>query len=307
MRRRRGTAIVGLLALLVVDAVLVFLAMRPSDPPGDAIATTSPSEISTPPAENRSAPSLSPTPTASPTSESAARQLVSAGEGGAAVRAEAGTCDGGGAALEITTDGADWRPVELEVTSLLRVRSVDADNAWVVGTDDACTPRFLRTSDGGETWQVEQSTGGAWHLLPSGVQRLHAPDGNVDSPCKRSAPVDLASVGPRRAALLCPTARVQVTTNGGDTWTRAGTAPGAQALTYVNKDTAYAAAPAFGDCEGVAVIASDDGGETWRERGCADATGDAVALAFSTSDDGLLATTDALLSTGDGGRTWQEV
>ena len=306
----------AVVALLLVDIVLVVLALRSTAP--DEIVDSGPTfpKPSASPSESESAgPTGSQTGSASrgkasspSTSSDANKVLLSAGQGGAALRGVVGSCPQGGAQLS-ARDGEQGglKPLKPGVRSLLRVRSVDATSAWVVATvGKSCEPRFLRTRDAGRTWERTTSTSGAWHLLPPGASgRLHAPEGPVDSPCGRSAPVDLTSISPTGATALCANGRVWVTATSGQQWTKAGRVRGATAVSAAG-DTTYAAAPSVQGCQGTTVMVSTDGSKTWRRRGCAPVTTDHVALSFSTVERGLIATADRLLSTTDGGRTWSK-
>jgi photosystem II stability/assembly factor-like uncharacterized protein len=226
--------------------------------------------------------------------------------GRSAVRAVAGDCDSGGAVLELSDDGGKtWREVDVPARSLLRVKSVSITEAWVVGTDPSCTPRFIRTTDGGRTWVTKVSTAGAWHLLPAASRRLHAPKGNVDSPCKAATPAtDLAVSDNTDAAILCRGGQVHTTRDAGATWARAGATTGATALAFLGREVGFAAVPRSGGCDGTLVRRTTDAGATWQERGCAEGAAGAVTLAFSTATAGLMATVDEVWQTDDAGRTW---
>ena len=181
-----GSAI-GLIALAAVVAALVGFAIRTPATPDETIDSASSQQPTlTSSATPSTEPSVaSPSPSISETTEdSSAPVLLSVTtKAKSAVRAVGGDCDSGGAVLTLSDDGGKtWREVDVPARSLLRVKAVSATEAWVVGTDTSCKPRFIRTTDGGRTWVTKVSTAGAWHLLPAPSRRLHAPTGNVDSP-----------------------------------------------------------------------------------------------------------------------------
>ncbi|MEP6761331.1 MAG: hypothetical protein ABJA93_08190 [Sporichthyaceae bacterium] len=225
---------------------------------------------------------------------------------GGAVRALAGDCTSGGATLELSDDGGKtWRDVDVPARSLLRVKAVSAAEAWVVGTDKSCKPRFIRTTDGGLTWVTKVSTVGAWHRLPPPSTRLHAPKGNVDSPCAAATPaVDLAVSSNTAAAILCKGGQVHTTQDAGTTWLRAGSTRGATALAFLGRRAGFASTPGNKSCAGTLTSRSSDAGTTWQERGCAEGATGGVALAFSTNTVGLMATVDEVWQTHDAGSTW---
>ena len=304
-----GSAI-GLIALASVVAALVGFAIRTPAAPDETIDSGSSQQPTvTSSATSSTEPSApSPSPSISETPEGSGKPVLLSvtTKGRSAVRAVAGDCDAGGAVLMLSGDGGKtWRKVDVPARSLLRVKAVSATEAWVVGTDTSCKPRFIRTTDSGRTWVTKVSTAGAWHLLPAPSRRLHAPTGNVDSPCKAASPAtDLAVTDNTTAAVLCSGGLVHTTRDAGATWARAGSTTGGTALAFLGRQVGFAAAPGGAVCDGTLVARTTDAGATWRERGCAEGAAGAVTLAFSTATAGLLATSDEVWQTDDAGRTW---
>jgi photosystem II stability/assembly factor-like uncharacterized protein len=304
-----GSAI-GLIALAAVVAALVGLAIRTPAAPDETVDAssrvqptfTSSATSSTEPSAASPSPSISESAAAS--SEPVLLSVTTKAR--AAVRALAGDCDSGGAVLELSDDGGKtWREVDVPARSLLRVKAVSATEAWVVGTDPSCKPRFIRTTDGGRTWVTKISTAGAWHLLPAPSRRLHAPAGTVESPCPAAAPAtDLAVTDSTTAAILCSDGQVHTTGDAGATWAPAASTTGGTALASVGSQVGFAAAPGDTGCDGTQVERTTDAATTWQERGCAEGAAGAVTLAFSTTTAGLLATKDEVWQTDDAGRTW---
>jgi photosystem II stability/assembly factor-like uncharacterized protein len=185
------------------------------------------------------------------------------------------------------------------------VKVVSASEAWVVGTDKNCKPRFSRTTTSGRTWKTKLTTNGAWHLLPRGASQLHAPLRNVDSPCTAgTAPIDLAPTNDQTAAVLCEGGLVHVTGDAGGTWKEQGAVTGATALAFVDASVGFAAAPGGDSCDGTRVSQTIDRGATWHERGCVEGATNGIALAAATRNIGLLATVDGTWRTVDAGKTW---
>jgi photosystem II stability/assembly factor-like uncharacterized protein len=304
-----GSAI-GLIALAAVVAALVGFAIRTPAAPDETIdsgssqqpTVTSSATSSTEPSAASPSPSIS--ETAAPSSEPVLLSVTAKGR--SAVRAASGDCNSGGAVLELSDDGGKtWREVDVPARSLLRVKAVTATEAWVVGTDTSCKPHFIRTTDGGRTWVTKVSTAGAWHLLPAPSRRLHAPPGNVDSPCRAATPAtDLAVSNNTTAAILCSGGQVHTTRDAGATWTRATSTTGGTALAFLGRQVGFAAAPGDAGCDGTLVARTTDASTTWQERGCAEGAAGAVTLAFSTTTTGLMATVDEVWQTDDAGTTW---
>lgn len=309
MKRRLSGSAIGLIVLTVVVAALVGFAVRTPSPP-DETANVGPSALPISPSE--SAPTEtstsgvdSPPPATSP-AESDARVLLSTTtRNGPAARGLVGSCESEAAVLELSDDGGStWEEVDVPARGLLRVKAVGDGETWVVGTDEGCQPRFIRTTDGGETWATNEGTDGAWHLLPGGAEQLHAPDGNLDSPCRAETPaLDLAAVNDQVAAVLCAAGRVHTTDDSGATWERMGAVEEGTAIAFSNASIGYAAVP-DDRCDGTRVWRTTDGGSTWDERGCVEGAADGVGLAFSSRTVGLLATIDESWLTEDAGRTW---
>jgi photosystem II stability/assembly factor-like uncharacterized protein len=304
-----GSAL-GLIALTAVVAALVGFAIRTPAAPdettdGEPAAQPTVTGSATP---SHGPPTSSPSPTVSETAEPPNESVLLSvtTKTGSAVRALSGDCESGGAILELSDDGGrTWRKVDVPARGLLRVKSVSAAEAWVVGTDKFCKPRFIRTTDGGRTWTTKISTVGAWHLLPQPVPRLHAPKGNVDSPCAAAHPaVDLAVTNNTTAAILCDGGQVHTTVDAGATWERAGSTGGATALAFPGSRVGFAAAPGGAGCDGTNVSRTTGSGATWQERGCAKGADGGVRLAFSTTTVGLMATVNEAWRTEDAGKTW---
>jgi photosystem II stability/assembly factor-like uncharacterized protein len=69
----------------------------------------------------------------------------------------------------------------------------------------------------------------------------------------------LVTTGPTAVYLTGPRSPIYTTTNGGDTWTRAGGTPGDTALTFFNQQDGVVLSNTFGRT----LLRTDDGGATW--------------------------------------------
>jgi len=241
-------ALVGLLALLVVDLLLVALAFRP-DAAG-AVAQASP-------------PVSSPTTSTSTTTASASAgatpvaEVIAAVDGKRAWRGTLGSCRDGGASLEVTTDGGrTWTKQDAPVPALGRVQPVDAERGFVIGAKGAaCSVGEYATDDDAASWRGPRSVDGGWSRLPGKDQEVITPERPDARPCGSTTVLDLARVSATRAVVLCADGRLVRSTDGGATWTTLATVEGALAVGARVDGSAPAVfiARATDDCAGVEV------------------------------------------------------
>jgi hypothetical protein len=298
---------IGVTVLAAVVAVLVFLALRPPEPTTAGVQSVTPRPTATD--EPAPSPSASPRPTdddggsASP-GEPLRERPLDVLSADAAVRALAGDCATGDAVIELTTDGgASWVPVTTPADQVVRVTWPAEDDLWFIGAEGPqCRPQFTRSTDQGATWDSPSSTDGAWNLLPRrDADQVHAPQGDVDSPCAPGATLELESVSPEQAYVLCGKGDVASTGDAGASWDSVGGATGAVAL-GVTGGTPVVAQPGLEGCDGLSVgpVGDDapvcvDGAPTRR-----------VALAFAGPSGYLLAGSGVWTSS-DAGGSWDEV
>jgi len=295
-----GPVLVGVLAVVV--GVLVFLALRPPTPPPTVVTGTpepTPTE-SGPPTPEATA---EPTPSLAPPSAVSRERPLDVQSDSVAARAVAGTCPGGGARVELTRDGgATWVGVDTPADEVMRVSWNEGPDLWFVGAAGDCAPGFWRSEDQGSTWAGPTDTAGAWHLLPDPASlQLHAPDGNVDSPCGATGTLELESLSPDGALVLCGDGRVEATGDSGASWQQVAGAPGALALGVLEGQPVVVQ---LGDdtCGGLFV-----GSPLAPERTCvAEAAAQGVALAFAGPDAGYLVAGDTTWVSSDRGVTWDE-
>ncbi|KJK13551.1 hypothetical protein UB45_01925 [Terrabacter sp. 28] len=243
-------ALAGLLALLVVDAVLVALAFRP-DKAGaaapTAAATTSVGTF---------------TPTTEPTKKSAAQPLtgvIVAASATRAWRAVLGTCAGGGASMQMTDDGGKtWTKRAAPTGALGRVQPVGEEGrGFVIAARAGCAVGEYPTDDEGKTWRGPRAVDGGWSRTPGGAspQTVITPERTDARPCGTAPVVDVARVSASSAYALCSDGRLMRSTNGGAGWSQAAAVDGALALSVRSEKagaTAYVAR-VTAECSGVEV------------------------------------------------------
>lgn len=294
---------VGLGVAALVAVALTLLALRDPAPPPATISVQPPADATPEAAAEITAEATSAGGVEAPADVPVQREVpLAVLSARSAVRADPGSCPGGGAALEVTDDqGRSWEGLPVPTDQLLRVARTGERDLWFVGAARAeCAPAFTSTEDGGSTWVGPSDTTGAWHLeVDPGARALHAPYATVDSPCGRRSTIELEPTSFEAAWVLCADGEVFSTVNAGTTWTSAGRAPGAVALGVLS-DQPVVAVPSSGDCSGLAIGAP---GST--ALGCvAGATPTGVALAFAGAPAGFVVADGATWTSNDGGTTW---
>jgi len=171
-------------------------------------------------------------------------------------RVRVGSCSAGGATVAATTDGGKtWANAKAPLRTVVRVRLVDAQSAFVIGADSSCVAELKNTTDGGGTWESGIDVGRAWFRDPKDPRVVGAPGPSTSQPCGARAVVDLAALSTGKARVLCADGQVRSTSNSGSTWTDLGRAAGAVALAVPLADLAqtYVAVLNAADCAGVQV------------------------------------------------------
>jgi len=310
MSRRRNWATLGLVALLLVDIALVFLALRnPFHPQAQAPA---PSATAGSPGATGSPSSASPTTGGSSAGPGSATATAKLGlvpfDTDSALRFGRGDCQTGGATVELTTNGGKtWRAVESPLRTISAASVTDDNRFQFIGGTDACQTATRRTADGGQTWAAAGNWSG-WYRSPGNpVQVVTAVDRTV-TPCATAAVVDVQSVSQTTAHVLCATSKLLETADGGTNWVDASKALEVMAVddNQVNGKAVATIAYRTDSCPGLQIGTLT--GATLAKLGCAElgsATPElgSVAVAARGPQVWLLVGTGVWLS-GDGGTTW---
>jgi hypothetical protein len=253
-RIRKRVLIVGLVAFLLLDIVLVAFAASPRVPETTPAAPETPKATVSP--HDEPAPAETPIPAPALATIAPAR-IIAVRDERLAWRAATGPC-GTAARPEMTTDsGVTWQASDASVaTGVVSLQSIQIEGdrvASMVGLRPSdCTSMLVRTFVGGDDYEeypadLDQN----WYVDPLDRSSLHAPDGNRTAPCEDV--VVLAARSELEAAALCSDSLVYTTSDGGAVWSGAGAAPGA--MTVVAVADGYLLA-IVGDptCSGVTVM-----------------------------------------------------
>jgi len=197
-----------------------------------------------------------------------------------------------GALLHTTDGGAHWVKAPAWPGSknedLWAVDFTDAQHGWLAGGSAATMTGFIRrTTDGGQTWTVQQTaTGAVFYGLKAPVcavggdpvtgngTAVYSTDGGATWAVSAGAPSDkcLYGVGASPGGKLWLTGSkglVMSSTDGGGGWSACGAAPVARDLTAASF-TSDTNGWVVGDCK--EILHTTDGGTTWAAT-VADVTG----------------------------------
>ena len=250
-------ATVGLVILAAATVGLVAVALRSNDTSAVDTNPSSSAGTSSVPTEPGSA-ATSPTTPATATAALAApvQTILVAIDDKQAWRVHTGSCSAGGATLATTGDGGrTWTDAKVPLRTVVRVRPIDGQTAFVVGADKPCAAELSRTTDGGGTWASTNDVGSAWFRDPKSPNVVGGPGSSTSRPCGRRKVLDLAVVSTSTAHVLCDDGVIRSTANTGSTWTGSGNASGAVALGVLSSKPAqiFVARVNAPDCAGVQI------------------------------------------------------
>ena len=236
--------------------------------------------------------------------------LIDIGDGRALARATTGTCGKGGATVELSLDGGkSFQASEVSAAAVvLRVASIDADNAWLVASDADCgSVTTYRTTNGGGAWDATEGSEGSWHRLTESGARVHAPTGPADVPCaENQVAAGFSTLSSDQAYVLCGDGKVLRTRDGGRAWSPRGEVPGAMDLDFVDESHGIAAVTGDGECSGVAIAGTSDGGESWKSQACVKTSAEGVPDVSADGQRAYLAVGESVWFSDDGGTSWEE-
>lgn len=254
MELRRVAPVVGLGALLVVDAALITWALRPAPAEvaeaasGRASASPGASSDASTPAGGASA---SPSPDPADVEVVPLTRVVAAAGDDVVWVADSGTCRKPGTVWVSGDRGASWT-VEDAPGQVLRVRAESDLAAFVTGGDEDCDLRMWSSVDGGAGWGDPSSAGAAWSRVPRAPRTVDTSTGDQVTPCQDKAEVvDLAPIDTATALALCDSGRVRTTTDGGSGWTDVFELEGSLALALAPDASAALLVTTADGCDGV--------------------------------------------------------
>ena len=326
-RRKRLAATLGLVALVVVDLVLVFAALRisgrsiTSESSSLSAVTTEPSAPSVADGSTTSSTSTGGATGSDPAATTAAPApppppvpltvVITAVDASTAWRATTGTCGGTNASLSLTTAGGrTWQNVKAPYPVLTRVQPSDAARAFVAGADPNCVMGVRSTTDTGTTW-TGTGPGSLSETLTRDAKdptKVRAPGGRTAAPCGTLVVIDVARSSANGAQALCADGTLHTSADDGRTWPQSGQVSGALALdskVVGGVVTAFVVATAT-DCDGLRVRSVTTDAVT--DLGCAPIgstpTPGTVALSAPSPDAGWLLVGEQTWRSTDGLVTW---
>lgn len=248
------------------------------------------------------------TPAAGTSVASTARLLTALG-GTSLVRATTGPCPETLAALSTSLDGgATWADETLSdflpLVALSRLADL-GDGAFVaLGSNPTdCGQRVAFSTPTAEATWNEYPAGNLWQVDPGDTAVVITSTGMRTSPGCAVARLEVGVDG--RVAVLCQDTSVATSFDEGQTWTRGGTFPGADALAVTATGVLVGAVGVPG-CEGVEVTSLDPllnpAGSV-----CVAATAAAGQTAIAAAPDGpvWMWAGEVIRRSDDGGTTWR--
>ncbi len=198
MRRLGGRAgLIGLMAFLAVDVLLVAFALNStSDPVAGGGETIGPADLPTSSVTTSTTPSSTPSQTPSGTTTTTAAPAtvkvapltvgVVAIDGRTAFRFTTGSCSGGGGAIELTRNsGSTWGPRSAPFDTVMRIRVRSDGSTFAVGANGSsgCAPAMREASSYDSDWRSQTSASGAWYRDPRDSKRIGLKSGGTGRPC----------------------------------------------------------------------------------------------------------------------------
>jgi hypothetical protein len=296
----RSLGIAALAALLVLDLLLVFFAIRPDSTAATSVAAR-PAATARPGAGAGA--SARPKPAVPNVSQ---QRSVSLLEGGSALMATPGSCGSGGAAVFRSTDsGATWTGSDSPGPIVPRVTLTGAEAGFAIAAGQGCEEALLfRDTNSLQGWSEGIRPADTWFVLPQVPARINGPAGLVDSPCGQQVTVGLTPSPSPEAAVLCADGFLQKTTDGGTTWVRGEQLAGGRAIGGDPAGELLALASVAG-CDGLGVFVADPAG-AWQQTTCLSGAERTGSVGITTAGTTVIAVDGAgkTFASTDSGRTF---
>lgn len=284
MELRRVAPVLGLVALLAVDAVLIAWAFRPTPTDTYVAVTVSSTGGGSTSAKPTRTPSTKPRPTA--VKPAPLEQYVVAVGPDIAWVARAGNCANTGELWVTANRGVSWTRSSLP-GRVMRVRAASASEAFATGGDKKACATLVRwdTTDGGAAWSKPGDPTAAWSRMPESTTSVHTSRDRVVQPCGTRTVIDLTALDAQRAWVLCANGEVRATTDGGQQWPPSFAKPVRNALAFTmaegGKGVVVTTDP---QCEGL-LVRPVTSGELATEGACVEGDVAAQRVSVSTSGD----------------------
>ncbi len=327
MKLQLSTA--ALAVFLVVDVALVGVALQSSHDASDAattlpdIASASDTSTPSPTAIDATSPYPSSTPTSTPMTtpstpapayRPAPLTVMIVGEDGSrAWRAAAGQCQGGGGAIQTTSNGgAAWAKVASSGRAITRIQPLAGPTGFADTAGADCVLREFTTNDEGRSWQGPRPVDGGWARQLGDPKMVVTPKRLNSRACGEKEVLDLARVSSTQAQVLCLDGGVKRTVDGGTSWSQAGQAPGGLSLAtrVLGRSMLTYLARVSATCPGIEIVQVLAPGTDPKRVSCLNSPGRAApgAVSLSTpSGAGWLAVGDETWVAGADLRQWKKV
>ena len=288
--------VVGLVAFLLLDAMLVALAWRHSQ--GDAEAATIPALPSA------RSPAGAGTSETAPGSKAPDQEYVAAlADGRLVVRAPVRDCADSDDAppLRVATSsdgGSTFTTTQIEGLATVSGAFAGDGRARVFGADAECSSVTYETSDGGGSWQLLDEPPSFWSVLPGAAHEVMTPTDTATVPCR---PRRVSGIDAGVARVWCADGEILGTSSAGAEWVTLGRLEDALTVAFSSPATGYALAE-DPDCEGLSVLETNDGGTTWQGVHCSPVHGPAAIAA--DGDSVAVVGADRVDASPDAGQSW---
>lgn len=280
---KKSLALVGMAALVVLDVVLVFLALRgPSLPASADLGTPTPvvSGTADPTTATKAA---TKTTEAVPYTPAALTLMISGLDATHAWRATAGTCKDGGARVQTTSNrGKTWSKGSEPGSAVVRVQPVSTTKGFVYAADEKCALGEYVSDDGAKTWRAPTDVTGAWTRQAKNASTVITPADANAKPCGKDDVIDLSRASTEAAYVLCRDGTLRHTSDGGASWSDAGSVPGGLSIGFGQGGLYVVRGGSASDCAGLQVLKTTAGTKP-TPVGCIESPGPADPGAVSLS------------------------